>query len=305
MTRRRFIRKLAWTGAIFVPTWFHAGRTHGGSMRFGHLDWEAGDWVSRVRTASPTNGMVTASSVVASDLFIKLLKSSGIRTKVLRANLFCGDRVGGQIPQLLEPSFINLQDSAFAGSSYSEVAGWTMNAATEYIYTGFNPSAQLTANSAHLSLYLGGTTGAHTWIPIGTTSASDPPNDFFMTTSYTSLGQALDCWTNTGRPEAADTNGLGFYLGSRTSGSSDGCKIYKNGTLTGTSSSVGNSPPNIGGGSPALGMLVMNCRNGGVALGGAPNTKSGLGYSFGTGLTGDEGVLLYNAFQRANTILGR
>lgn len=289
MNRRNFIR----VGLIYVPTFFAC---HGGIARLGNLDSEVGDWIKRTKD---NGGGYTSTAVIANDKCIKLIKAAGIRSKILRLNLFCGDRNGSLAP-LIDDAGAST-DNAFINSSFSETTGWVMNNANEYISTGLNPSVSLSVNDAHLAIWMGGTAGAHTWIPTGVTGFGG--NDFYMTTSYTGFGILPNVWTGTGRPIVADTDGTGYYHVSRTSGSADGVKVYKNGALVGTSTSVGGSPPDTT--ASAIGVVIMNCNNGGVALGGAPNTKAGHAYHIGKGFTETEVAVMYGILQRTETILGR
>jgi len=264
------------------------------AIGFTGLDPEVNSWMYRVRT---NGGVYTTRSIVANDTAMKLAKSAGLRSKLLRFSLFDGDRTGSLTPLIKDVGAAT--DNGFGPMTYSETNGWACANPTEYISTGFNPT-NLTTSDAHLGVYFGGTAGAHGWIPMGVTGFGS--DHFFLLASYTAVGAGGPIWA-TPYPSAADTSGLGFYLVSRTSSASNGVKVYKDGAAVATSSSVGGSPPNTA--SSAAGVVVLNCNNGGTALGGAPTTKSAHGYQIGKGFTDADVLAMDNIWRRTKTILGR
>lgn len=256
-------------------------------------DAEVLDWVSRILGNGST---IAQASVDAADTFMKAIKSAGVRSKILRLNLFAGDNPGAALIPLIKDAGA-VADGNPGPSNYSESRGFWVNNPSERITTAFNPSVSLTDDSAHMGIYLGGTPSAQAAIVMGVTQFGG--NDFYLTASYTALGQVANIWSGTGRPVAADTDGTGFYMGSRTSGLSTGVKIYRNGSLTGTSSSVGGNAANATG----EGVHVMNCNQNGTPL--TATNKDCRGYQIGTGLSDSEAAAVYSAWLAFNTALSR
>ena len=294
MNRRRFIK----TGLIFVPTCFVC---RGGSVALSHLDPDTYDWMQRVKANS---GTYNSSSVVASDTGFKLLKAEGLRSKILRLNFICGNELAASLtPHIKDKgaSYDTKTGSVVFAETQAGHGGWlAQTLGVDFIDTGLVPSTDMSGltNDAHLAVYSGGSAGGNAEIPIGL-ALSD---SFFITTNYNGggLGQATDIWTATGRPALGDASGLGFYLGTRTSSSSDGVTQYKNGTLTATSGSVGGSPSNC---NVSVYVTATNAGGGGPIAQALGHWIEG--YSIGTGVTAVQTMALYNVFQRVETILNR
>jgi hypothetical protein len=201
------------------------------------------------------------------------IRQSGLRGTIVRANLCVGATgLAAVITDGGNPS----ADTKNGTPSYTEANGWSTTSDSNFIYNQLNPSVSLSVNSAHLACYLGGTAGAEAAFPMGLTAISG--NDFYITTAYTGFGQLLNIWGGTGRPVVADTDGRGFYVGSRTSGATNGVAVYRNGARTGTSTSVTGSPPN----QASVGVPVLVVYNG-TSIGHI--TKPCRGYQVGFGLT--------------------
>ncbi len=252
---------------------------HANAAHFDQYDWEVARWAST--NATPATNAYSGLGYNGAVLWMKSVRNAGLRGLVLRANLVSGNGVRGTPTSAGSPMSPVVFDFGLAGNdvslstfAYSEGNGLT-NAS---IVTGFNPT-NFTANDASIAIYLGGTAFAEAEIVMGCSMAA---GDCFLTTSYTALGQTADIWTSTGRPTVADTDGRGFYVGSRTSSAATGVAIYRNGVLTGTSSSVGGSPPNTATAN-ANGLLVMAFNTDGGLVG--QSRKALRGYQFTRGLS--------------------
>ena len=272
-----------------------AGSLTGAVVVNSGYDPEVDDWKARVIANS---GTVSNGTLIAVNDFMVSMKAAGLRTKFLRLNLFCGDQIAAALVPLIKDAG-NALDSAYNNLTYSESSGIAAAnvSSDEHIETGLVPSVSLSAltNDVHLSIYMrGSNSSSEPCIPIGCA----PTDGFFLTTSYSGLGQVSNIWTGTGRPVHADSQGNGHYVGSRTSSASNGLSQYRNGASTGSSTSVGGSPSTY-----TVSVNVLNVNPG--ASGGAKTLRPCAAYSIGKGLTSSEVSAFYTALQAFQTALGR
>lgn len=285
MNRRRFIK----TGLLFVPTIFHAGAY--GSVRMGHLSTEVGSWLGRVRSnAGSANGL----AVVASDRWVKSVIVAGLRSTVKRVNLFVGDQKAAAIVPLIKEigSDTEAHDDTI---NYSQANGVTLinPGGTGQLGTGVNPATAISTNDAHMAIYLGGATGEEEKFVMGVIGGGT--DHMYMIIAYTGLGSGGTMYSNT-NIVGADTNGTGFYMVTRTSGSADGVKAYRNATLLVTSSAVGGSPPSAVG----TGFQVMNSVNSTTGT-----SRAGRGYQLGTAINATQEATFNRIWQEFETMLSR
>lgn len=264
---------------------------------FNSYDWEARQWKTNVQTVVALGG----NTYVAATRFMLQSRSMGVRQTAVRANLFAGPNTNSMVRPIIKDQGAATETYTGTGPTYTEANGVTFTAGgTDMLGTGLNPT-NFALNSAHLAIYLGGTPGQDANVPIG---AQDFPNKLFfsMVCGFTAVGESVNIWTNAGYTGFANTNGTGYYIGTRTSAATNGVKMYRFGVLSGTSTLVGSSPPNTAG-SATAGFYVMGLNSGGSPL--LATGKAGRGYHVGSLLTATQAASWAAIWQRFQTTLGR
>lgn len=286
-----------------VYDYFVQARNAGGSSSASNtgtgdfsLDTEVANWKDRVLAASE---QLTNSTLHFVNVFMLAIKSAGIRSKILRCNLFCGFGVGAaKIPLIIDAG--NAVDADYptagGGFTYSEAAGLNRNVGSgnsRALGTGFVPATALSAdNDAHFSVYVI-TGNTETTFACGVQDGV--PNDWALIgPSYTGVGTRLDCW-KTGTA-VADANGKGFYLGNRISADA---ALYKNGVLLQNSVAPGGVRV------VTYPMVFFGLNTTGTDTGTVRSTKTLGGYTLGKGLTAQNITDLYTAMQNFQVSLGR
>lgn len=284
---------------LFFLALFTASSLH--AAFYDSYDWEAQKWRQAVFNNSPGGATLPDKTYLAGITWIKLVRQAGLRNKVLRANLCIGNAISGS--PSVGPPFVPIindvgsaKDSTSGNPTYTEASGFTATADGDAIITNFNPT-NLTVNDAHLACYMGGTAGAEATFAMGVTGFGS--DNFFLIVSYSAIGEGAPIWAAP-YPTAADTDGRGFYVGSRTSGAATGVAIYRNGLRVGTSTSVGGNPPDTTGTS---GVFYLAVNNAGSPL--AATTKKGRGYQLGRGLTDAQVQTFYTIWQVLEGTFGR
>jgi hypothetical protein len=289
MNRRCFIK----TGLIYVPTLFCAG-AHG-AVRLGNLEPEVGDWIRRVRVNA---GAVTGKSVAASDRAMKLVKSAGHRSKILRWNLYCGIGISAcKVPLINTKGTTTEGDNGtplgpFGDADYSEPIGLTGTGtggpSGKAFDTGFTPSTDWSDdNNCSMGVYMRSETSA-TDAQMGASSG----NVDYLLISYGGTLTYGGMHGTDSQQSFADTNGLGHYMVARRA--SNSLVVYKNGT-----SQVSTATPT---GNRATSTILVHAYN---ALNPAYSGRIIAGYEICAGLTAAEVLSHYYAVQTAQTILGR
>lgn len=274
---------------IYVPTIFCAGAY--GSVRMGNLTTEVGSWLGRVRSNS---GSANGLAVVASDRWVKSVISAGLRSTVKRVNLFVGNQKAAAIVPLIKEigSDTEAHDDTI---NYSQANGVTLinPGGTGQLGTGVNPATAFSTNDVHMAIYLGGMTGEEEKFVMGV--ATGPTDFMFMITAYTAVGSGGPMY-QVPYPAGTDTDGTGFYLETRTSGSADGIKVYRNATLIATSAAVAGSPP----ASAGSGFQIMNAVSSTTGT-----SRAGRGYQLGTAINATQEATFNRIWQEFETMLSR
>ncbi len=307
---------------LFLSILLHAA----GPVRIA-FDAKVVDWDSRCQTNFLNTGSFVNSkfynstlSKLASSVWMGGFRAAGLYPgNILRANLFCGVSYGGtygagddgssfinigspQVPLIndqggsldISGQFQNNWFYQETGSNggLGERPGLTTGV---YLNTGIVPtniSAWL--NDIHVSYYMT-SGGIHAAVTIGAYENSSQMY-IFLTSTYTAAGQLTIIGNNIGNPANADTTGLGYYVGTRTSSATNGAQQYKNGVSTGTSTATG-------------GTLVITVPIHVFECSGAPSilpcTNKMAGYTLGRGVTAAQQLAAYNAMQQAQTLLTR
>lgn len=265
------------------------------------------DWAN-VRV--PANGgSVSKFTVKAVNTFIRDIRKAGIRNKIYRLNLFCGNDFThdlstnlGAVQVPLIKDFGNALDTTANSAStwsYAELGsgGGLQTSAGSTLSTGVIPNAAWPdITSGHIGAYVRTALNEGSQA-LGTQATVSPFSNIVITAGPWSDGSSYSAIHAAADANFSDSNGVGFYLGSRLSNTNTA--IYKNGTSRATSSTsnVGNIVSNreIGIFAFYIGVpsAVMFC------------TKRLAGYTFGLGLTSSEALAFYNAWQKFQTALGR
>ncbi len=300
ISRRRFIK----TSLLFVPTIFSAG-LHG-SVHLGCLEPEVINWMGRVVVNA---GHYTSLSVIANDTAMKTARP--VRAKINRWNNFCGgDFTAAQVP-LIKDYGTDTDVALLNGGNPGSSSDWT------YVETGTTGGLKPLTAGAFLSTGLGMiapySADSYTKVSIGAyvktvaneasivMGAQDTPSTnsaLFLIVGYVdgnSYGYPFGAAQSVNL--IPDTPRQGFYLLSRTS--STLATLYRNGVSVASNSGATIVVP---GSDLSLDVFAYHTLISGNAQ---PTTKQLLGHFEGKDLTAAEGVILYNAIYRANTILSR
>ena len=244
------------------------------------FDADAAAFFARVTTAG---GSLSATEQTAVNTLVVQMKADGIWTKMKAVY----PMVGASAAACAQ----NLKSSSFTGTFTS---GWTFassgvtpngNDAT-YLDTGFKPSIDNAANSAHMSFY------SRTNITTSTITMGCYDGINYNQLAISFGGTTYWNINNSGGATAVTqaTNSLGFFLASRTSASAVMGQI--NSTQYTNTASEARNPYNIYIGRPNN-------------VGGYPDTKECAFASIGDGLTSSEGSDFYTAVQAFQTTLSR
>jgi hypothetical protein len=260
-----------------------------------YQDWEAYAWRANVQTVGALNG----NTYIASTRWFLQTRSAGLRGSIKRASFMAGPtQVTARIPCIRDLG--NATDALTgADPTYSEVNGMTFTSGGgDMLSTGLNPT-NLPLSSASLGIYLGGTPGPDANVPIGTQFIG-AGNYFSMVASINPGVASVNIWNPTGAPAPTDTNGTGWYMGSRISAAVDGVSIYRNGTMLARSTAVSGAQVNTAG---SDGIFVMGLNNSGAPI--LATSKAGRGYQIALGFTDAQSGASAKIWQRFQTALNR
>ena len=241
--------------------------------------------------------ITSAADKNAINTFYLGLKSDGIYTKIKAMYLPIWGSAASSKWNLVNPLDTNgaFRLTFTTGWTYSS-SGMTPNGTSAYAETYFNPSATLTTMSQHISYYsrtnntTSGITDNGCQDDISPSIGRNIFACYYSTSTLTRIQiQSLDANVVT----FAETNSLGFILGSRTSSTS--LKAYRNNTLKGTNTT--NSTSGLCGNSVFLGGLNYRNNIGTTIYYGIRQCSFA---SIGNGLTDAEAS---NFYTRVNTLL--
>lgn len=267
-------------GFVLSKGYVRSGPSRPGPLLSVTLDSEVSDWVARVIANSGTVSNATTTLV---NTFMVGIKAAGIRSKILRCNLFCGDQVAAaKTPLIKDKGAAYDTDLVGGGSGWTYVetgAGGGLNrnlgaGSSRALDTGFIPANDLAAdNDAHLSVYVVTGSTESTWA-CGVQDAL--ANDWGLVgPSYTAVGTRLDCW-KPGTPNNIIPNSNGYFIGNRVSADA---ALYLNGGLLQNSVAPGGNRV------VTYKMVFFGVNLTGTELGPQRSTKTQAGYTLGTGLT--------------------
>lgn len=281
------------------------------------------NWEYRCNTNNPTTGPNYTITLLAQSQWMGEVRNAGFYPGlIIRANFNCGRSFGGtngagdsttitnigspQVP-LIPDEGAGLDTTAASQDKwiYAETGLGNglrpngTNVAT--LNTQLSPATMVAnhptlASDFHAAVYASGVGGAG--VLLG--AMNNLGDNMLIDSGGGGAGQSISAWTFVGAPSGTDTNTDGFYVGTRTSSSSDGSKCYRNTATNGVSTSVGASPVLV---TAPVHIFGVNQTGAGIVI--FTSGRSG-GYALGLGLTPAQITNQYNnAWQRAETMLGR
>ena len=277
------------------------------------FDAQVVTWRATVETAFVPPNTCSTLTLIASSGWMGDVRAAGLYPgNILRANLACGPSFGGtngagdsttnlfigapQNPLIVGAGgFYDVANIAQAYWRYSETGangglGQVSAGNPVYLKTGIVPNTvSAWTDDAHFGAYVMGE-GPNGSAAMG--SYDGGANALLLVPSF----QYTTIWGFVGYPTDTNSNGKGFFLGTRTSSAANGLKQYKDGVLTGTAS-VASGAVN------ANEIFVLAFNNSGSPASYLTNVYGG--YVIGRGVTSGQQLALYNAFQRFETMLGR
>ena len=256
---------------------------------------DAADWRSRVLANS---GTVSASTMKAVDDFCKAIVTNGLRDRMYRVNLFCGNDLNACLvplfrgPDRTGTQFGNATDTnvGIVSGDYQETGaggGLAGGSSTKALQTGFVASNLPTTDSAHFSAYI--QTDA-----VGTYFGA---NGNILNVAASTFTRPVFSWGGAINPASSYDLEPSHFIGSRTSTTLietyvDGVSVSSSATaqaalpaervvtVFGTTASTGLATPNSG-------------------------AIKASGYSIGIGLNSTQAAAFYTAMQAFQTALGR
>lgn len=282
----------------------------------GSVHVEAAAWKTAVVSGG---GTVSASTLNAVSAFCKAIDGvSGLRGKLYRCNLFCGDSdanlVAVRTPLYRGPAPTGQQwgnatdvNSGIQTGDYTETGtGGGLNAGSaKYLLTGFQPNAAgISAYDTHMAIYsraqitdnsvtilggFGGGVPASTWqlLAFGSSSLL-----FYRSGGANSCGLESVTWSGANRS--------GHIMAVRSA--SNAAKLYRNGTDLQVTATVSNT--NVWTSQDVAALYVFGRNNAGNADQTGLSTKL-QGYSLGLSMTDTQAAGYYTAMQAFQTALGR
>jgi len=260
---------------------------------FNSYDWESRNW----HQITPMSG----NTYVAGTRWMLQTRAAGLRKSIMRANLMAGTTLAAALKPIVNTYGDAVDGETGSAGTYSEANGVTYTpAGSSMIYTGLNPTS-IPLNSASMAIYTGGTPGQNGNVDIGAQTFASL-KFFSMVTAFTGSGQTANVWTNSGSPLSTDTNGTGWYMGSRISTATNGVSIYRNGVMVGRSTLIGSSQPSTAG-SASPGLYVLGLNNSGSPI--LASSRAGRGYQIGQGFNDVQAGASARIWHRFQVTLGR
>lgn len=250
-------------------------------------------WNERVIANGGTTDLTIS---VALDQFDRDI--SAFRDKIFRLNFF----IGADLNSVIIPFYYNLDNSStplgnstdvnnnFVSGDYSTTTGLLGNGSTKYLATGFNPNSvtQMDLNSAGVVVFTH-TADAGDYEDVATTDGTNSTriNPFIGATSTRGIVHASTTHDRT------NSGNAGFYAVIRQASTTT--KTYEAGVQIGLTSAVASvAKPNS---------EINIFRRGGTGVSYSPRRLKG--YAITAGLTDSEVLLLYQAWVRFHTSVGR
>jgi len=250
-------------------------------------------------------GITNLTIITAINTLVLDLKGYGLWTKMKAIYPFVGGTASTHKYNLKDPQDL---DAAFRlvfnGGWTHSANGAQPNGTNAYANTFLTPSANQSLTSGHFSLYSRTSAASANTNTFGASGVRDDPT---VRCSVLIIRRSLDnirtiaMWgegANDVTPSSIETDGRGFYVGSRTAANS--LVLYKNGISV---SSVSGNQTQTQLSTRSYFLSVVN-QNGNPSIGSYDNKELAFG-SIGDGLTNTEAADFYTAVQAFQTTLNR
>lgn len=261
------------------------------------------------RNINANSGSAKPSTRLACTVWFRDIKSAGIRSKILRANLMCGDNLASATYCVIYDKGNPFNDinhnGDFGNSDYFESGNGGgihgVKATPKYLQTKFVPSTGFSSiDNLHFSYYVTGPI-SETRIIMGSQELASTTASIYGYANYTGVGSIAVVGSQAGAAnyalDASDTLATGgHYCGSRISSAS--LKLYKNAVNTASAVTPAGSLP-----ATTDGFYIFCLADN--ASPNAPTDRTLGGYTLGAGLSASEVGVLYGAFQAFETALNR
>jgi hypothetical protein len=271
----------------------------GNAAFFDSYNHEARAWRAQVRTNSSD---VMATSYVSAVVLMQHLKQWGLRPKIVSMGIYTGTNFQAvRMAMIHDLANMNAQitTNAFLATDYSEGVGVTGNGSTKYMQLATAAGGSVTMSqltqAAHVGVYCRSNVSSAIQHVIGATDAGSDSSAYalinFLGNTYAQVNDTVSLqWS------AADTNGTGFYIATRTA--TNAAATYRNGvvlaTQTGALSGAHNAPETI----------FVHALNADGAVSN-PSARTLCFWTVGYGLTATDALNYYKAVQRHQINLGR
>jgi hypothetical protein len=243
------------------------------------------DWLAYYNRVIVAGGSLTTTEQAATLQLVLDLKANSLWTPMKAIYPMVGSSAAAFAQNLKSSSFTG---SFSVGGTYSST-GYNGNGVS-YMNTVLTPSASLTQDSTHLSLY-SRTNVSSNQQDIG---AQPGVNRFNLEVRYNGNLSSDQYNYETGRVNVANGNSTGFYIATRTNSSTH--KVFKNNSQLGTTNTGSPGPLstiNI--------PIYIGVSNGSINF----STKEFAFASIGDGLTDTQASNFYTAVQAFQTTLSR
>jgi hypothetical protein len=260
-------------------------------------------WINNVYTNGGTLSNNTANAV---NTFANTINSIGIRSKIWRLNLFCGNNINAALVPLYRGSSAAASsygssvdgNNNFNSGDYNEIgtnAGLKGNGSNKYLTTGLGMNIFGTSDR-HLMVYESSvSTNAYATLIQGGSDYTAPLGLWFLAYGLSPPSPRYGAFGDSSYAQSPNYGTPGMFLGTGTSTSSE---IYRNGVLVGTASTstpgeLDASAIIVGAGYAPGGSVVQHI-NGSISS-----------YSIGNKLTSQQVLDFYNAIETFNQTIGR
>jgi len=260
-------------------------------------------WINNVYT---NGGSLSNNTANAVNTFANTINSTGIRSKIWRLNLFCGNNINAALVPLYRGSSAAASsygssvdgNNNFNSADYNESgtnAGLKGNGSNKYLTTGLGMNIFGTSDR-HLMVYESSvSTNAYATLIQGGSDYTAPFGTWFLSYGSPAGAPRYGAFGDSSYAQSPNYGVPGMFLGTGTSTSSE---MYRNGILVATASTstpgeLDASAMIVGAGYASGGSVVQHI-NGSISS-----------YSIGNKLTSQQVLDFYNALETFNQTIGR
>jgi hypothetical protein len=196
---------------------------------FDQWDREAYSWRNSIVTNS---GTLSGSSYNTGTRFMQHVRQFGLRPAIVNCGVYLGNETNAiWITIIHDLGSVKVVDHNFVSGDYTEATGLTGNTTTKYLTTGADMTT--IGSFAHLSVYVR-TASNENAAQIGAQDAT--PGAYLLVGYVDANTYARINGGVAAQFSAADSAGIGYYIGSRTATNAQA--IYKNGLLLASSTTA-------------------------------------------------------------------